>query len=191
MIKEFFERMWAWEKQGYILKLPKAKRSIKTFATVEEYRDYVVSISKNKTYKQIANRLNKEGYRTIRGILFNEHSVMYYTKNDATLAKLRSDAKFRKQNKTEPIIFNNFLKLLKSKRLAISSYQFKIESIKPSQIVFEITAHNEIDFENLYINDYNKLEKISVLAKKHFNRDICILGWKSYNYDSDPLVYHY
>jgi hypothetical protein len=116
---------------------------------------------------------------------------MYYTKNDATLAKLRSDAKFRKQNKTEPIIFNNFLKLLKSKRLAISSYQFKIESIKPSQIVFEITAHNEIDFENLYINDYNKLEKISVLAKKHFNSDICILGWKSYNYDSDPLVYHY
>jgi hypothetical protein len=86
MFKELFKK---WFGTTETKSNNKQRIKIQKFNSVESGGEYINSIKSDKTYKQIANYLNNNGYRTVRGLRFNYQTVKYYLQCDVALNKKR------------------------------------------------------------------------------------------------------
>ena len=86
MFKELFKRWFGSKKT----KPNHTKKSnVRKFTTIEETRDFILSIKGDKTYSELAKYLNRRGYRTVRGRLFTIYNIQNYMYSDANLNKYR------------------------------------------------------------------------------------------------------
>ena len=86
MFKELFKKWFGRKKTkpNYT-----KKTNVRKFTTIEETRDFILSIKGNKTYNEVAKYLNRRGYRTVRGCLFTVTNIQNYMYSDVNLNKYR------------------------------------------------------------------------------------------------------
>ncbi len=96
MFKELFKR-WFGSTTSNASKQKRIKGH--KFETIEEAREFIQNLPKNKSKEQIVKYLNRNGYRTVRGCEFTESRLRYYLADDFTLSFDRYRKAERERNR--------------------------------------------------------------------------------------------
>ena len=188
MFKELFKRWFGKpepQKESQIA--DKQIKAYKTFRSIEEGRAYVLKYKKNRTHKQLARFLNKNGYRTVKGLPFTESSVQFYTKNDKFLAKKRTDAREYARKKRKEQLIKGFTNYMRVNNLPIWKYGVSITS-EQHYVMISLEVKNEFDFEQLRENDCSLLLQIKRLSQRYFKREVDVYYERSYKTLDEPFI---